>query len=503
MTSRSPIERPLPNSLEAEHDVLGAILLDVAGTAEALRRLNPGHFFNPSHATIFRRMKEQAEDGKCVDLVSLNDSLRAHGELEKIPNGSAFVGALVDGIPRICRILRWVEIIEQKALLRKHVTTADTICELALSANGNAPEVLQEIAILSSHLREEVAQKRILTFLQGPELAKLTTEKVDWIVRPFLAKGSITELGAKVKMGKTTWMLHFVRAVLDGSDFMGEPTSKTPVIYLTEQPPVSFRQAMEHANLTDRTDFLVLLHSEVRGMKWPDIAGEAIAKCKSVGAGVLIVDTLSQFAGLVGDSENNSGDALAAMQPLQHAAADGIAVGLSRHERKSGGDVGDSGRGSSAFAGAVDIILSLRRPQGHSRKTVRVLQALSRFSDTPPELLIELTPQGYVSLGEPNDAALKDTRDSILATAPKTEAEAATQKELMEAAQAPSRRTVQRAVEELHRERMLGRIGKGKKGDPFRYFLSEIRLCATSYIGEQKETILDPPGWAGGEGESK
>ena len=205
----------------------------------------------------------------------------------------------------------------------------------------------------------------------------------------------------------------------------------------------------------------------------------------------------------MGDSENNSGDALAAMQPLQHAAAEGISVGLSRHERKSGGDVGDSGRGSSAFAGAVDIVLSLRRPEGHSRKTVRVLQALSRFSDTPPELLIELTPQGYVSLGEPNDAALKDTRDSIMATAPKTEAEAATQKELTEAAEAPSRRTAGRAIEELYREGMLRRIGKGKKGDPFRYFLSEIRFCATSYIEAQKETILDPPGWAGGEGGSK
>jgi hypothetical protein len=42
-----------------------------------------------------------------------------------------------------------------------------------------------------------------------------------------------------------------------------------------------------------------------------------------VGAGVLIVDTVSQFAGLRGDAENNSGDALAAVEPLQAAAAEG------------------------------------------------------------------------------------------------------------------------------------------------------------------------------------
>ena len=44
------------------------------------------------------------------------------------------------------------------------------------------------------------------------------------------------------------------------------------------------------------------------------------------------------------------------MQPLQQAAAaEGLGVLVSQHERKSGGEVEDSGRGSSAFAGAADI----------------------------------------------------------------------------------------------------------------------------------------------------
>jgi hypothetical protein len=137
-----------------------------------------------------------------------------------------------------------------------------------------------------------------------------------------------------------------------------------------------------------------------------------------------VVDTLSQFAGLTGDKENNAGDALEAIQPLQEAAAEGIGVVLTRHERKSGGDVGDSGRGSSAFAGAVDIVLSLRKPEGNSKKTLRVLHALSRFSETPAELLIELRENTYVALGEPHEAALREAKDSIIAIAPKSEPEA-------------------------------------------------------------------------------
>src|ERR1700689_3865482 len=104
---------------------------------------------------------------------------------------------------------------------------------------------------------------------------------------------------------------------------------------------------MEKADLLGCDDFLVLLHSDTQGLPWGDVTAAAVGQCKRVGASLLVVDTLPQFAGLKGDSENNSGDALEAMLPLQHAAAAGIGTILSRHERKSGGEVGDSGRGSS------------------------------------------------------------------------------------------------------------------------------------------------------------
>jgi hypothetical protein len=200
---------------------------------------------------------------------------------------------------------------------------------------------------------------------------------------------------------------------------------------------------------------------------------------------VLVVDTLPQFAGLIGDSENNSGDALAAMLPLQQAASEGIAVVIVRHERKSGGNIGDSGRGSSAWAGAADIILSVRRPGGNSKKTVRVLQALSRFSETPSEQFIELTETGYVSLGKPRDAAEAETREKILEIASDTEAEALDLKEIVKVSSV-HRRTAQRAVDQLLKNNELCRIGKGTKGNAFRYLLPKNRSSAASYVYEQK-----------------
>ena len=61
----------------------------------------------------------------------------------------------------------------------------------------------------------------------------------------------------------------------------------------------------------------------------------------------------------------SSSGAIGLMQLLP-ATAKGIAVLMGRHERKGGGEPGEAARGSSATAGAIDIILSFRRPKGNA-----------------------------------------------------------------------------------------------------------------------------------------
>ena len=102
-------------------------------------------------------------------------------------------------------------------------------------------------------------------------------------------------------------------------------------------------------------------------------AGSPAARGETLGS-----RRLPQFAGLKGDGENSATAVLVAMQPLQEAAARyNLAVVMVRHERKSGGEVGDAGRGSTAFAGAADIVVSIRRAEGNSRPTIRELMLLA------------------------------------------------------------------------------------------------------------------------------
>jgi hypothetical protein len=260
-----------------------------------------------------------------------------------------------------------------------------------------------------------VPAERILPFRTAAQVAAELPAATRWIAEGLAAAGSITELVGKAKAaGKTTLLHHLCAAVLDGRAFLGRPTTHTAVVYLTEERPATHREALRRAGLLHRPDLHLLYWHEVHTVPWPQLMAGVVPHCHAVGAGLLVVDTIAQWAGLRGDRENNSGDARAAVEPLQLAAATGLAVVSVRHERKGGGEVGASGRGSSAFEGAVDIVLALRRPEGRAGAGLRHLLALSRFDETPSELVIELKDGEYVALGTSDEVRAQAARRAVL-----------------------------------------------------------------------------------------
>ncbi len=351
-----------------------------------------------------------------------------------------------------------------------------------------APEWKPEYdSFYSSAYKEGIADERILRFKTAKEVAEETPAEVEWVARPWVAKGAITEVDGKIKAGgKTTWVTHMVRNSLDGEPFMGEPTTKTKIVYLTEQSPASFRKALERAHLLEREDMLILHWHDTRGVGWPDVARAAVDKALEFEAGLLVVDTLGQFAGIRGDAENSAGAAHEAMKPLQEAAAKGLAVVLTRHERKGGGEVGESGRGSSAFGGTVDIILSIRRGEGNVRPTVRVIESLSRFDETPDKLVIELTEQGYRSLGNATALAEEEAENAVLEMLPSKPENAMTTPEVLDKLKEQDiKRTVATgALAKLSDSGGVRRVGEGKKGNPYRYY--------KPHTEEQKDSSENP-----------
>ncbi len=287
---------------------------------------------------------------------------------------------------------------------------------------------------------------------------------INWIIEGFATEGSVTEFTGKAKQGgKTTFLLAGIRRILDGAEFLGHPTQKCSVVYLTEERPKTFNQALKRADLLGRADLHILYWSDAANTPWPSIVRAAVKKASEVEAKMIVIDTVSQWAGFKGEEENSAGAAMEALRPVQEASATGLAVIVVRHERKSGGVVGEAARGSSAFAGAADIVISIRRPEGNTKPTLRTLQTLSRFDKVPPDL-VELTDHGYVIVGgDTTDLAVEGIRNML-----SNSGAALTVDEMMEAS-GLKRTTVQDAIKRLVNDKLAVRLAGGVKGTPFRY----------------------------------
>jgi hypothetical protein len=326
-----------------------------------------------------------------------------------------------------------------------------------------------------------------LPFVSARELCERTPERPEWVVTGLAARGAITELSAKIKVGKSTLWASLVRSVLAGEPFLDRETARCPVVLLTEEREATVRALLGRAGIGASDDLYILTRHGARDMDWADIMAAAAAFATAREAGLLIVDTLPAWAGIVGDAENNAGDALAAMAPLAEAAAAGLAVLAVRHDRKGGGELGDSARGSSAYGGAADILLGLRRADTPGHENRRQLVGVGRFDEVPETLVIELRDGRYVSLGDGADVERQEARAGILANLPADGDGLLSEGDLVALLEGQAARsTVRRALDELV---SAGAIVKRPKGAG-----SSGRAAGFARAGDRVSTPVFDPG---------
>ena len=84
------IDRVPPQNIEAEQAVLGAMLLEREAIAKVMEKLRSEDFYREAHKVIFNAMLELYNEGKPVDLVTLQERLR---EKDVPPEISNFVAS--------------------------------------------------------------------------------------------------------------------------------------------------------------------------------------------------------------------------------------------------------------------------------------------------------------------------------------------------------------------------------------------------------------------------
>ncbi|HEY3174344.1 MAG TPA: replicative DNA helicase [Candidatus Polarisedimenticolia bacterium] len=222
------LERSLPQNLDAERSILGAIILENRGLNMAQEILRQEDFYRESHRKIFRVMETLTERSAAIDLITLKNELERCGELESV-GGAAYVSSLLDGVPRSANVEHYARIIKEKAILRGLIDAGNRIVNQCYEGEGVVEDLLDEaqkqiFSIAEGNLRngfvpvKDVAAPTLAYIDRLHERKELVTgvptgfERLDELTSG-LQNGDMVVLAARPSMGKTALALNIAQHV--------------------------------------------------------------------------------------------------------------------------------------------------------------------------------------------------------------------------------------------------------------------------------------------------
>ena len=306
-------------------------------------------------------------------------------------------------------------------------------------------------------------------------------EAIKWILDDYLPAGGLVLLAGKPKEGKTTLSYEIATKVAQGVPFLGRQTRQGAVLILAlEEHARDVRIRLHHLGASTQDG--VFVHT---GPLAPTATAldEVMVFATEHGVTLILIDTLSAFWKI--RDENDAAEMTKVVKPLlQLARESGACVLLIHHARKSEGSYGDEIRGSGALFAAVDVALIMKR---HAVQTQRILQAQSRYVETPSELVLELRDSGYVALGDPASAGKAARVAQLTESLSQEWEEAAT----IAKRAGLSLREGHRLLTILVGEGKALQDGKGKKGSPYRFMKNAMHVPPPPYRHESNDTHAD------------
>lgn len=170
------LSRPLPQNIEAEQAVLGAILLESSVINQVLEVLIPEDFYKDAHRKIFNAMIDLDRDNKPIDLLTLFDHLKARGNLLEEVGESSYLTYLTELVPTTENVNYYAKLVKEKSIVRNLVMAATDIAH-----RGNDENVdLDEFIDRAEHTILDIAQNKIKpSFYDSRELAVRALEIIE------------------------------------------------------------------------------------------------------------------------------------------------------------------------------------------------------------------------------------------------------------------------------------------------------------------------------------
>lgn len=219
------LKRVLPHSIEAEQSVIGSMLMDKEAIISASEIVTADDFYQHQYGVMFESMVELFNEGKPVDLVTLQNRLR---EKDVPPEVSSldFVRDIITTVPTSANVKSYANIVREKAVLRKLIKVNEEIANTCYVGKDNLEDILAHTEksifdLLQSRTSGEfVPIRRVaLNVLENIERASKNKDTVTGIPSGFIDLDYKTSgfqpsdfvlIAARPSMGKTAFVLNVV-----------------------------------------------------------------------------------------------------------------------------------------------------------------------------------------------------------------------------------------------------------------------------------------------------
>lgn len=143
-----------PHDIEAEQAVLGSMLTDKDAVIAAMETLKAESFYREDDKAIYEAMQNLYSKAEPIDLITLKNELETMSKLEQV-GGIEYLANLPEKAPTSANVQKYISIVEEKAMLRNLIKTANELVELGYNQTEDIEDIMNH------------AEKKIFDIMQN------------------------------------------------------------------------------------------------------------------------------------------------------------------------------------------------------------------------------------------------------------------------------------------------------------------------------------------------
>ncbi len=216
-------ERRLPQNLDAERCVLGALLLDCAASVSALQILSARDFYSTRHLKIFEVVQQLYDQLSAVDPILVQEALSRKGIAEEV-GGLDYLNDLVNAVPTVANAEYHARIVREKSILRNLIASCTDLVQTAYESDEDAQAQLDRAEQQIFEIGQSGSSRDFIEISEviHEEFLKSDQRQNDGLMTGFRDLDDMTNgfhpseyiiVAGRPSMGKTSFAMNVVQSV--------------------------------------------------------------------------------------------------------------------------------------------------------------------------------------------------------------------------------------------------------------------------------------------------